>query len=152
MAKASKAFLSFDIDGQRAAYATAQAFVEATDLRYGFSSKFINELGGSEKARLTELYDSDFEWCSRGPICVEEPPAYRVVVELYPSESPLAVENFLALCTNSQGKSKESGIPLHYKGSKVHRVVKGFMFQAGDILFGNGTGGESIWGGKKFKV
>merc|ERR1719464_431221 len=36
--------------------------------------------------------------------------------------------------------------PLHYRGCPFHRMVPGFMIQAGDITKGNGTGGESIYG------
>jgi len=38
-------------------------------------------------------------------------------------------------------------VPLHYKGSRLHRLVRGSFLQGGDFVFSNGAGGESIWGG-----
>lgn len=77
-------------------------------------------------------------------------PACRIVIELFPDIAPLACENFEALCTGSRGKSKVSGVPLHYKDVKFHRFVPNFIAQGGDFIMQNGSGGESIWG-KKFK-
>jgi len=74
----------------------------------------------------------------------------RIVVELYSDDSPLACENFKALCSGGRGKAKGSGVPLHYRGSKLHRIIPGFILQGGDFVFGNGSGGESVWN-KKFK-
>lgn len=149
MSQRIRAFLDIDINGERAAYARAVDFVAKTNLRYGLTSDKLEELGGSEKNRLSELYAGDYEWKDQGYLLIK-PPEDRVELELYASECPLAVENFKALCTGSKGKSKQSGKMLHYKGIRFHRCVSDFVIQGGDVTHENGSGGESIYG-KKFK-
>jgi peptidylprolyl isomerase len=161
--------LDFDLCQHRAKLALAAAFVDATDSRYGFSSKDLLALGGSELARVANLLQTDHEWSSQlqpfGNQAVElrPPPAgNRIVVRLHWEIAPLACENFATLCDNGSiqpatGKKPSmapigtSGKPLTYRDSAVHRIVPGFMVQGGDFVFGNGSGGESIFNGKKFK-
>uniref|UniRef100_A0A6P7G2G2 Peptidyl-prolyl cis-trans isomerase D n=1 Tax=Diabrotica virgifera virgifera TaxID=50390 RepID=A0A6P7G2G2_DIAVI len=71
--------------------------------------------------------------------------AGRVVIELYNDQVPKTVENFRKLCTGEKGIGKK-GKPLHYKGTKFHKVVSMCMVQTGDIINNNGTNGESIYG------
>ena len=72
-------------------------------------------------------------------------PAGRVEMELFADTCPKTAENFLQLCVGTKSKS---GKMLHFKGSPFHRVIPDFMCQGGDFTAGNGTGGESIYGGK----
>ncbi|KAK8725577.1 hypothetical protein OTU49_010625 [Cherax quadricarinatus] len=75
-------------------------------------------------------------------------PSGRVIFELFSDVCPKTCENFRALCTGEMGEGKTTSKPLHYRGVKFHRVIKDFMIQAGDFSAGNGTGGESIYGGQ----
>eukprot|EP00547_Thalassionema_nitzschioides_P017967 CAMPEP_0194252444 /NCGR_PEP_ID=MMETSP0158-20130606/27633_1 /TAXON_ID=33649 /ORGANISM="Thalassionema nitzschioides, Strain L26-B" /LENGTH=383 /DNA_ID=CAMNT_0038989861 /DNA_START=20 /DNA_END=1168 /DNA_ORIENTATION=- len=160
---AAYCFLDLDINNHRSKLATCAAFVDATDSRYGFSSKDLRLLGGSEVSRIPDLIASDHEWGSKLPIECKPPIAgNRLIVKLFWDIAPLACANFATLCANGSsvfGKTAkikpapigESGKPLTYRNSIVHRIVPGFICQGGDFVFGNGSGGESIYNGKKFK-
>ncbi|KAL8540093.1 hypothetical protein ACS0TY_001616 [Phlomoides rotata] len=56
------------------------------------------------------------------------------------------IENFRALCTGEMGKAA-NGKVLHYKGTLFHRIIPGFMIQGGGIVYGDGRGNQSIYGG-----
>ena len=58
-----------------------------------------------------------------------------IEIEFFAADQPKAVENFRLLA--------EKGF---YNGLTFHHIVKGFMIQGGDPS-GDGTGGESAWGG-----
>ncbi|MEO6244303.1 MAG: peptidylprolyl isomerase [Opitutaceae bacterium] len=59
-----------------------------------------------------------------------------IEIELLPTAAPKAVENFRLLAEHG-----------YYNGVTFHRIISGFMIQGGDPN-GDGTGGESAWGGK----
>nr|CCA14567.1 cyclophilin putative [Albugo laibachii Nc14] len=82
-------------------------------------------------------------------ISIDGKAAGRIEFELFADDVPRTAENFRVLCTGEkkeliQGHNK----PYHYKGNVFHRIIPGFMCQAGDITKCNGTGGASIYGEK----
>ncbi|RVE46329.1 hypothetical protein evm_009048 [Chilo suppressalis] len=78
-------------------------------------------------------------------ITIDGESAGRIIIELRKDVVPKTAENFRALCTGEKGTSTD-GKPLHFKGVRFHRAVPQFMVQSGDIINGDGTGGESIYG------
>jgi peptidylprolyl isomerase len=74
--------------------------------------------------------------------------AGTVVFELFTTVVPRTAENFRCLCTGEKGTASTGNKKLHFKGSKFHRIIPGFMCQGGDFTRGDGTGGESIYGAK----
>ncbi|KAI8574494.1 hypothetical protein RHMOL_Rhmol01G0358500 [Rhododendron molle] len=81
-------------------------------------------------------------------VSIDGNPLERITIELFADVVPKTAENFRALCTGEKGIGVSTGKSLHFKGSKFHRIISGFMAQGGDFQNGNGTGGESIYGGK----
>ncbi|MCL2405954.1 MAG: peptidylprolyl isomerase [Defluviitaleaceae bacterium] len=69
-------------------------------------------------------------------IAIMHTSAGDIAIRFFPTEAPLAVENFLTHAWDG-----------FYNGIIFHRVIPEFMIQTGCPL-GTGTGGESIWGGQ----
>ncbi|CAI4034436.1 hypothetical protein SMKI_10G2270 [Saccharomyces mikatae IFO 1815] len=91
-------------------------------------------------------------------ISVDNKPIGRIVCRLFRKDAPRATENFYKLCIGEVKSPLNDKGCLSYKGNSFHRVVKNFMIQAGDIVFGTqkdsslssvGKGGCSIYANKE---
>lgn len=84
----------------------------------------------------------------------------RVIVQLFDDLLPTTCANFRALCEGwepppgmapeeaaklTAGSAREG--KLWYAGCPIHRVVRGFVIQTGDLAHANGGGCHSIYGG-----
>jgi peptidylprolyl isomerase len=110
-----------------------QAFIQGR-MEKAQAAMMAEQEKASESA-MAEFKSTADEWSEKENInIVLETTQGHVEIELYPSEAPLAVANFVGHI--------EKG---YYNDLTFHRVIDGFMIQGGDPL-GTGTGGESIWG------
>ena len=55
----------------------------------------------------------------------------RILMELYFDLVPRTAENFRQFCT---GEAKRDGVPLGFKNTAFHRVIKDFMIQGKKLL------------------
>eukprot|EP01080_Neovahlkampfia_damariscottae_P005066 gene5066-8666_t len=78
---------------------------------------------------ITDLIYFDLNYDSK--------PYGRLVIGLYGTIVPKTVENFKQLALR-----KENG----YTNTKIHRMIRDYIIQGGDIINNDGTGGESIYG------
>lgn len=79
-------------------------------------------------------------------LTVNDTPYGRIEIQLFNSDNPKASENFRCLCTGEKGVSPTTGTRLHYKDTRIFKILPNFILQGGDITKNDGTGGESIYG------
>lgn len=147
--------LWFEIDP--AAHEAASARFSATVRLFervkksaGVAHKAFEELSDEERAIVDSLKCAAPEFESLEPLFVQpQPRGGPVTFKLFDKESPKAVENFLGLV---RGDAVLRDKKLTYVGSRVHRIVAGSLFQAGDFLKHDGSAGASIFAkGAPFK-
>ncbi|CDO77397.1 hypothetical protein BN946_scf184857.g3, partial [Trametes cinnabarina] len=138
--------------GDADAHAKAKAAYDATAALLA-KNAVIYDLPSSpphlteEQQEILKELDSSLEMRFMPP---EPLQAGRLVFELDDSQGlSKTMANFLALCSGEKGMCKNApNKKLHYLGCPIHRIAKGFVAQGGDITRGDGSGGESIYGGK----
>ncbi|CAL8462976.1 g2510 [Coccomyxa elongata] len=132
------------------AYTLTSAFFDQIGPQLGLSGP-LKDCDTESKEILREAFAADPAWSSKGEFRAESPSdirAGRLIIELFTKEVPKTCENFRCLVDGSKGLGKASKKPLHYKGCKFHRIVKGFCCQGGDVVRGDGSGSDSIYGAK----
>lgn len=93
------------------------------------SATAIYKSGGN----LASLEDTTSSLRGQSPVA-----AFRVSFELWPSESPNAVQNFVNLCNETSLLRapvvyEREEIPLSYRGTFFHKIIPGFIVQGGDL-------------------
>jgi cyclophilin family peptidyl-prolyl cis-trans isomerase len=68
----------------------------------------------------------------------------KVFLELRRDLVPVACSNFITLIRGTVGVG-DDGVRYHYKGTKIHRIVKDTLLQAGDLLDQDGECSRSIY-------
>lgn len=71
----------------------------------------------------------------------------RLHIELRSDLVPVAAANFKALCSGIKGVG-EDGVRYHYKGIRIHRIIKDLFFQSGDLMDTGGNFSKSIYSGQ----
>lgn len=71
--------------------------------------------------------------------------AGRIVIGLYSDFVPRTAENFKQLAVGVESELSTRGV-LSYDKTPFHRVVRNFCVQGGDVLYGTGQAGYSIYG------
>jgi len=98
--------------------------------------------GVIEAGNFTVTHEAWFEVDVRGMDDPGENFGGKFTVALFGETVPMTVLNFVSLINGHKVKGKK----MSYKGTLVHRIVKDFVVQMGDVVRGDGVGSISIYG------
>lgn len=104
--------------------------------RVAISRDILNEPPDQDDLIINQINGNDTKDSKLGKEAILRTTMGDIHIKLFPDETPKTVENFCGHARNG-----------YYDNVIFHRVIKSFMIQTGDPL-GDGTGGESIWGGE----
>lgn len=138
---------AYESSAQR--YNSAKAWVKQWHSTYGFASDNLDDLESEDKETLRDILSNDPTATSEQWIIDAPAPlgGGKITIELNDKECPKTSENFVQLCLGGKiGKSSKK--PLHFKDTRMFRLVKDFVVQGGDVTRGDGSGGDSIYNGK----
>ncbi|XP_059175917.1 peptidylprolyl isomerase domain and WD repeat-containing protein 1-like [Physella acuta] len=107
---------------------------EPDDSRSADSERDVFNEKPSKEEIIAATQDASYMRVSEN--CVIHTTQGDIHCKIFAKECPKTAENFCVHARNG-----------YFNNHLFHRVIKGFMIQTGDPL-GNGTGGESIWGGE----
>ncbi|CAE6431984.1 unnamed protein product [Rhizoctonia solani] len=127
------------------AYTATVALLSSKAATYGLPSA-PEELDEEQQGILSDLSSgATLRFRPPHPLCIG-----RLVFDLDTSAGlTKTCTNFISLCKGDKGMCKSApNKPLHYKATAIHRVARDFVAQGGDVTRNDGSGGESIYGGK----
>lgn len=101
-----------------------------------FNEKPTTADGGTDAAAAATAAEAARQAAEASTSAVLHTTMGDITLRLFPAHAPKTVRNFTGHATSG-----------YYNNTRFHRVIPKFMIQGGDPL-GDGTGGESIWGGE----
>ncbi|CAO3647244.1 unnamed protein product [Cunninghamella echinulata] len=130
-------------------YEKARAWVMKWSTTYGLESNNLNSLNNQDRETVRDILSSD-PLAQEEKWLVDQPTPLgggRLILELNDQDCPKTTNNFISICQgNVVGKASKK--QLHYKSTRLFRLVPDFVVQGGDVTKNDGSGGDSIYNGK----
>ena len=106
----------------------------------GLGNYFDDE--SEEPLKYVVTHEAYFDFEIKGNATSGNQKLGRVTIALFGDICPMTVTNFVQISKGFKRKGKK----YSYVGSNIHRIVRDFVIQGGDIVKYDGTGSLSIYG------